>query len=75
MIEPTEADIGRPVLYTGNRYPGGKIERGQITSFNARAVFVCYSGDMLSKATNRADLEWSLDDGPLRDLEKRDPAV
>ena len=24
MIEPTEDDIGRGVVYTGNRYPGGK---------------------------------------------------
>ena len=26
MIEPTENDIGRGVVYTGNRYPGGKLE-------------------------------------------------
>jgi hypothetical protein len=26
MIEPTEHDIGRAVVYTGNRYPGGKLE-------------------------------------------------
>jgi hypothetical protein len=23
MIEPTEDDIGRAVVYTGNRFPGG----------------------------------------------------
>lgn len=26
MIEPTQSDIGREVIYTGNRYPGGKTE-------------------------------------------------
>jgi hypothetical protein len=39
MIEPTEHDIGRAVIYTGNRYPGGKLEEGVITSFNDYAVF------------------------------------
>ena len=34
MIEPTTNDIGRAVIYTGNRYPGGKLEEGVITSFN-----------------------------------------
>jgi hypothetical protein len=35
MIEPTEDDIGRAVVYTGHRrYPGGKLEEGFITSFN-----------------------------------------
>ena len=26
MIDPTEEDIGRAVVYTGNRFPGGKLE-------------------------------------------------
>jgi hypothetical protein len=59
MIEPTEADIGRQVTYTGNRYPGGELEYGEITSFNSRAVFVRYWGDLRSKATSYEDLEWS----------------
>jgi hypothetical protein len=25
MIEPTQDDVGRAVVYTGNRYPGGKL--------------------------------------------------
>jgi hypothetical protein len=45
MIEPTEHDIGRAVVYTGNRYPGGKLEEGVITSFNDYAVFVRYGAD------------------------------
>ena len=58
MINPTIPDIGRRVIYTGNRYPGGKTEEGTITSFNDSAVFVRYRGDTNSKATTRADLEW-----------------
>ncbi len=58
MIEPTEHDIGRAVVYTGNRYPGGKLEQGIITSYHDHAVFVRYGADKGSKATARADLEW-----------------
>lgn len=59
MIEPTEADIGRKVIYTGNTYPGGKPEEGVITSFNLHSVFVRYGGDSGSKGTDRRDLEWT----------------
>lgn len=58
MIDPTEADIGRGVYYTGNRYPGGKTEPGVITSFNNAVVFVRYDGKRHSQATSREDLEW-----------------
>lgn len=58
MVEPTENDIGRLVIYTGNRYPGGKIEEGFITSFNKHCVFVRYRDDTHSKATSRDDLVW-----------------
>jgi hypothetical protein len=58
MIEPTEDDIGRAVVYTGNRFPGGKLEEGIITSFHDHAVFVRYGADKHSKATLRADLDW-----------------
>jgi hypothetical protein len=58
MIYPDEHDIGRAVVYTGNRYPGGKIEEGVITSFNDHSVFVRYGADKHSKGTSRADLEW-----------------
>jgi hypothetical protein len=58
MIEPTEADIGRTVLYTGNRYVGGKVERGVISGFNHWTVFVRYGADTVAKATSREDLEW-----------------
>lgn len=58
MINPTKADIGRGVVYTGNRYPGGQTESGVITSFNKYVVFVRYDGERHSKATDRGDLEW-----------------
>src|SRR5262249_33468309 len=59
MINPQQSDIGRKVLYTGNRYPGGKIEEGVINSFNLVTVFVRYGADTHSKGTNREDLEWA----------------
>lgn len=65
MIDPTDADVGRAVVYTGNRYPGGVPEEGVITSFNAHAVFVRYGSDKHSKGTNRADLEWAF---PVDDI-------
>jgi hypothetical protein len=58
VIDPTDKDIGRAVVYIGNRYPGGMPEEGVITSCNAAAVFVRYGADKTSKATSRADLEW-----------------
>lgn len=58
MIDPAPGDVGRRVVYTGNRHPGGRLEEGTITSFNDYAVFVRYGADAGSKATSRADLEW-----------------
>jgi hypothetical protein len=59
MIVPTKDDIGRAVIYTGNRYPGGELEEGVITSFNDHTVFVRYGADKHSKGTLRTDLEWA----------------
>ena len=56
MIEPSEDDIGRAVVYTG---PGGAIEEGVITSFNNICVFVRYGANKHSKGTSRDDLEWT----------------
>lgn len=58
MIDPVTNDIGRLVIYTGNKYPGGELEQGTITSFNEHVVFVRYRNDNISKATSRTDLEW-----------------
>ena len=55
MIEPTDKDMGRPVIYT----PGhGQQERGVITGFNDHAVFARYGADINSKGTYRRDLAW-----------------
>ena len=66
MIDPTVDDVGRSVLYTGNRYPGGKPEKGVITSFNDHSVFVRYGSDVHSKGTARDDLEWAATEEGLR---------
>ena len=58
MIEPTEKDIGRKVVYTGNTHPGGELEEGIITSFNSTSVFVRYGDKHTSQATNPRDLQW-----------------
>lgn len=58
MVDPTETDIGRKVVYAGNRYTGGEPEEGVITSFNDHAVFVRYGARTTSQGTSRQDLEW-----------------
>ncbi len=62
MIEPTEKDIGRVVLYQGG-HPDDK-DRGVITSFNERVVFVRYGSKQTSQATSRCDLTWEHNQGP-----------
>ena len=57
-IKPTNDDIGRAVIYTGNRYPGDKTEEGIITFFNKTTIFVRYGADKNAKGTSPADLEW-----------------
>jgi hypothetical protein len=59
MIEPTDTDIGRLVIY--HTAHNGHGERGVITSFNERFVFVRYGTQSQSKATIRQDLEWADD--------------
>lgn len=57
MIEPTEADIGREVIYQGG-HPDDKDD-GVITSFNTVNVFVRYRSKNNSQATNPRDLSWA----------------
>ncbi len=60
MINPTDKDIGRPVIYQAN-YPGSEIEDGIITSFNDFYVFVLFArqrGGQFGQATRRENLEW-----------------
>jgi hypothetical protein len=58
MIEPTEADIGRDVIYRADSPLPGETETGVITSFNAHSVFVRYAGKRQSQGTSREDLTW-----------------
>ena len=53
MIDPTEKDIGRGVVF---KRPFCETESGVITSFNEMVVFVRYGSDRNSKATYREDL-------------------
>lgn len=57
MIEPTEQDVGRGVVYQAG-HPGALLEQGTLKSFNAYTVFVLYQGDMQAKGTDREDLRW-----------------
>lgn len=62
MIEPTEADIGRGVIY---RAGDGRSETGVITSMNRDFVFVRYSSQHPTaggQATERSHLEWETPD-------------
>ena len=63
MVEPTEADIGRNVIYVPGHAKGDlghkDCETGTITSFNQWAVFVRYGMGITSAATNRAELYWA----------------
>lgn len=56
MIEPTQNDIGRNVVYRDARRQ--MLEEGVITSFNPYFVFVRYGSQTYSAATAREDLEW-----------------
>jgi hypothetical protein len=59
MIQPTESDIGRKVIYIRDRDTFGDApEEGVITSFNDHNVFVRYGAKIHSEATAREDLEW-----------------
>lgn len=60
MINPTEEDIGRAVIYQAG-HPGAPREDGAVTSFNEHSVFVRYRWQHPSapgQPTLREDLEW-----------------
>jgi hypothetical protein len=59
VIDPTEADIGRKVVYRERgTHEGRKIEEGVLTSFKGGAAFVRYGAAVSSCATDLEDLEW-----------------
>jgi hypothetical protein len=56
MIDPTDTDIGRKVLYRGW---GGEIEEGVLTSFNAAYVFVRFGTSTTPQACDNDErIEW-----------------
>lgn len=57
MIDPTDIDIGKSVIYDAKTKPE---EKGFITSFNSQYVFVRFGGDHISKGCRRQDLEWDV---------------
>ena len=62
MIDPTDKDIGRGVVYR-DQNKIDKVEDGAITSFNDKYVFVRYKSQhpgANGQATRREDLEWSI---------------
>lgn len=59
VITPTEDDIGRKVIYTGNRKWDGPDEEGVVTSFNDHSIFVRYGSKAHSEGTRREDLIWA----------------
>jgi len=61
LIEPTEKDIGRRVIYKQNWMERDDWEYGIITSFNDTFVHVRYGYDTHSKPTSRKDLDWYFD--------------
>ena len=54
MIDPTEEDVGRKVVYT----KGPTIQIGFIKSFTEDWVFVRYHSGDTAAATSRKDLDW-----------------
>lgn len=57
MIEPKSGDEGRGVIYA-RLNPHRKTERGVISSWNDKYVFVRYTAGSTAAATDPADLEW-----------------
>lgn len=55
MIDPSQNDIGRSVIYLAGT---DRSEEGTITSLGTDYVFVLYRGDRHAKATRRRDLTW-----------------
>lgn len=55
MIEPTEKDVGRSVVYHDGT---GDYEQGTLVGFNDKFAFVRYGLGATAAATLREDLTW-----------------
>lgn len=61
MINPTEKDVGRGVVYQAS-YPDAKREDGVIVRVTSESIFVRYKGQHPGsdgQLTSREDLEWA----------------
>ena len=69
MIEPTDLDLYRNVIYVPGHAKGDlghpHCECGYITSFNKWSVFVRYGTGSTSAGTLREDLYWEHEPKPL----------
>lgn len=57
MIDPSEEDVGREVVYVPRRGSGPE-EYGVIHSVTAETVFVRYGANPKPQATSRSLLKW-----------------
>lgn len=57
MIKPQPGDEGRRVIYA-RKDPHRTTERGIISSWNDKYIFVRYSAGSTAAATSPEDLEW-----------------
>ena len=63
MIEPTQADIGRGVVYLDDHGQPATRQYGVISSFNDAFVFVRFGRHgTTAQACNRTDLEWEMEE-------------
>ena len=63
MINPTEEDVGRGVVYQAS-YPNAPREDGVIVRITKDSIFVRYKGQHPAsdgQMTSREDLEWTHD--------------
>ena len=60
-IEPTDADIGRRVVYM--RHPRAYPECGELVRLIKDCAFVRYDGKLTTELTRLSDLAWEEDDG------------
>lgn len=62
MIDPTEADIGRAVVYQSKRRRDLPPEEGVIIGVSSKFVFVRFArAAKVARSIKRADLEWKND--------------
>lgn len=65
MIEPSENDIGKRVVYNKAKTSiKSKTTVGSIAKIDRQYVYVLYDGDQKPVAAKRKNLDWEGGDGP-----------